>query len=152
MPGGHGILGCSACSTLLPRNGKGSWSAQPALTLGQGRCLLSAANLLCSRSKSTQSRGERRCRDWDASALGCFSKVWCDLTASIRAPALLAGQKGTNLPREGSGGGTEGKVPSTTAISTSAGPSSPTGALTGLLLGVRWPHGNKLSPWLGSLM
>ena len=50
-----------------------------------------------------------------------------DTIAPIRAQALLAGQKGAKPPRDSSGGGTEGRVSSTTAISTSAGPSFPAG-------------------------
>lgn len=81
------------------RDTEGSRGAQPALIPWQGTDLLSAADL-CSRSKSAQSRGERRCRDWDASALGCLGPVWLDLIASIRAQALLAGQRGVNPLQE----------------------------------------------------
>lgn len=47
-----------------------------------------------------------------------------DPIASTRAQA---GLRGANLPGDGSGGGTEGRVPSRMAISTSAGPSFPAG-------------------------
>lgn len=87
------------------------------------------------------------------SRLGCISAsalAWFGVTRQHPSGSKPPGRmKGFKPPREGSGGGVEGRVPSTTTIST---PAPPRGALTTLSFGVRWPHRNKFSPWLGRLM